>query len=169
MNNVLKLVPKQDGRKRVVLTENGRVCLSCKKGKSWDEFALDRHGYNQKTSRCIECRNAKGRQIYKENPNVRRSGIKNRPDKLKRLYGVTYEQVVQTLANQYGRCANIGCCKEISLDIKGNTPNHAVIDHNHKTGKFRALLCINCNSILGVLETQNEKILGLMDYMNKHN
>lgn len=31
------------------------------------------------------------------------------------------------------------------------------------------LLCINCNSILGVLETQNTKILGLMDYMNKHN
>ena len=157
-----------DTRKTVVLTADGRVCIKCEQGKPWSEFAKDVHGYNQKTANCLDCRNAKSRQVYKDNPNVKRGEIKNRPDRLMRLYGVTWEQVVQTLANQFGRCANHGCSKEISLDVKGVQKNRAVIDHCHTTGKFRAVLCVDCNCLLGQLETKGAKVLGLMDYINKH-
>lgn len=158
-----------DMRKTVVLTENGRECLKCCEAKSWNEFAKDVHGYNGKTATCKNCRNEKFRKQFKYNPNVRRGSLKERPDRLKRIYGVTWDFVVQTLANQFGRCANLGCCKEISLETKGTKGNRAVIDHCHETGQFRALLCIECNAVLGTLETKASKVLGLMDYMNKHN
>lgn len=159
---------KQDGRNKVVLTENGRVCLKCKQGKSWNEFAKDVHGYNKKTARCTECRNAKFREIFKTNPNVRRGSLKERPDRLKRFYGITYADVVRAYDNQHGLCANRGCGKSVSLETKGTKGDRAVIDHNHQTGKFRALLCIHCNSALGLIETKRNQVLGLIDYLIKH-
>lgn len=172
MSVALKLVPKEvfpkkDGRSPD-LVEGGCICLSCGEGKVWDHFHKDVNGFNKKTATCITCRNVKGRQVYKDNPIVRRSGIKNRPDRLKRLYGVTYEQIVRVLDEQHGLCANRGCGKEISLEIKGSHADRAVIDHDHKTGKFRAMLCSPCNVILGMLETRENTVLGLYDYLNKH-
>lgn len=178
MNQVLELVDKQ------------RICRACKKQKPIAEFFFHK-GNKGYTHKCLPCHtklerkrqnefwannpeyrephNAKGKINRIKNPDKRSSDMKSRPDRVKRLYGVTYEHVVQTLANQFGRCANIGCCKEISLETQGMRSNRAVIDHNHTTGKFRALLCITCNTTLGILETQTEKVLGLMDYMRKHN
>src|ERR1700722_7383397 len=130
-SNVFQI--KSDGRKTQIVTEQGRVCIKCGEEKLWSEFHKDIHGFNQKKATCVPCCNAKGRTVYKENPAVRRSGLKNRPDKVLKLYGVTYEHVVRTLDRQHGRCANIACGKEISLELK-NVKGRAVIDHNHKTG-----------------------------------
>jgi len=47
-------------------------------------------------------------------------------------------------------------------------PDRAVIDHDHKTGKFRAVLCMNCNLTLGKIENEPNKALGLMEYLAKH-
>lgn len=168
MSAVLDLILKKDGRNKVILTENGRVCLKCKQGKIWDLFANDAHGYNRKTATCLDCRKIKHKEVYDSNPNVRRSGIKNRPDKLKRLYGITYADAVRTLDSQFGRCANVACSKEISLETKGARGNRAVIDHDHKTGKFRALLCSKCNLDLGIIENNEARFLGLMQYKTKH-
>lgn len=158
-----------DLRKNVTLTENGRVCVRCKKAKSWDEFSKDISGYNQKNCACKECRNTKSREIYKENPAVRRSGgIKVRQDVVKKKYGITYAHVVRTLEKQHGLCANRACGREISLEVRGTQSNRAVIDHNHKTGKFRALLCTSCNTSLGILETKKNIALGLMEYLSNY-
>ncbi len=161
-------VGKPDTRKNVVLTENGRTCLDCGEAKSWDDFAKDVHGFNQKTANCKTCRNIKSRQIYQDNPAVRRSGIKNRPDKLKRLYGITYEDVLLAYEHQEGKCANEACRHPISLDVKGVTKDRACIDHDHDTGAFRELLCAPCNSFLGTIETKENIILGLVAYRDKH-
>lgn len=159
-----------DGRaKNVTANEHGRNCLGCGEIKSWDEFANDVHGFNGKTATCKPCRKIKHKAVYDNNPAVRRSGLKNRPDKLKRDYGLeSWEQVVRILDSQHGRCANRACGKEISLDVMGVGGNRAVIDHNHKTGKFRALLCSPCNTKLGVLESDENLILGLIEYLDKH-
>ena len=173
MSTELKLVqnnqniPTSKMGRKVILTENGRVCLKCQKPKSWDEFATDVHGFNKKTATCSICKNEKGRNLYKSDPKTRRIGIKNRPDKLKRDYGITFSDVVRTLDQQHGMCANIACDKKISLEGRGR--NRAMIDHNHTTGKFRALLCMQCNLMLGILEKQEKIVLGLMNYLVTHN
>ena len=51
---------------------------------------------------------------------------------------------------QQGRCK---ICKRHQSDIG----KRFHVDHDHKTGKFRALLCFNCNKQLGVVENFREK------------
>lgn len=161
---------KPDGRaKNLILSETGRNCMKCGEIKNWDEFAKDVHGYNQKTATCIPCRREKFRQAYRDNPNVKRPTIKERPHFLKRVYGTTYEEVTRTLNSQLGLCANRGCSKPISFEVKPNSPDRAVIDHCHATGKFRAILCAKCNLDLGMIESNKPRFLGLMEYEAKFN
>ncbi|MGB9154426.1 MAG: endonuclease domain-containing protein [Alphaproteobacteria bacterium] len=152
---------ENDGRSKVVLTENGRVCLVCNVGKSWNEFSNDAHGYNGKFAKCRECVRATRK------PDLRGHGLKDRPNLAMRKYGVTWEYLVRTLQAQHGRCANKACDKEISLDVP-NGRDRANADHCHKTGKFRALLCNSCNLLLGRIENHQHIIDGLMDYAFKH-
>jgi hypothetical protein len=160
---------KPDTRKTVKLIEGGRVCIDCGGGKAWSEFSKDKWGYNEKTATCKPCRNIKFRQVYSENPDVRRTTLAQRPDKLMRDYGLTWEQVLRAFDAQFGACANLGCGEKISLDPKVKGRNRAVIDHCHTTGDFRALLCSKCNLDLGMIETNERRFLGLLNYKNKYN
>ena len=76
--------------------------------------------------------------------------VKNNPDQRKvytrnsriRAYGISPERYKEMLEEQGNRCA---ICE------KGNKRAMA-IDHNHKTGKVRRLLCDTCNLLLGIVE-----------------
>lgn len=67
---------------------------------------------------------------------------KYKPNILQRKYGITLEQFDRMKATQNSCCA---CCGE-SETILGKT---LAIDHDHATGKVRALLCTNCNTGIG--------------------
>ena len=41
------------------------------------------------------------------------------------------------------------------------------LDHNHETGVWRGLLCGNCNTALGLLKEDPERIRALIDYINR--
>jgi len=73
---------------------------------------------------------------------------KNNPDKTRaatlRRHGVLPEQYALMLAAQGGACA---ICRHAPAD--GKVLN---VDHNHSTGKIRALLCTGCNVRVGKLE-----------------
>jgi len=81
--------------------------------------------------------------------NAHKSYIKNR-DKCKRRmrsrslivkYGITDRQYCEKLNSQHGVCKICGrppLCKKLA------------VDHSHKTGKVRGLLCSQCNQILGL-------------------
>ena len=64
--------------------------------------------------------------------------------KLKKFkgYGITEEQYIEMFNKQKGKCA---ICETHQDNLK--SPLH--IDHNHKTGKVRALLCYKCNHGIG--------------------
>lgn len=65
---------------------------------------------------------------------------------LKVLYGITPEQYDQMFREQGGLCAICGLEGKKTLA----TQRFALhVDHDHKTGKVRGLLCHNCNTILG--------------------
>lgn len=86
-------------------------------------------------------------------------------------FGITYDEVKAMFQSQMRRCANRGCGKEIVFYHENKDgrahPNRACLDHDHETGRVRALLCISCNTILGTLETKENLILGLMEYKMK--
>lgn len=62
---------------------------------------------------------------------------------LKQLYGVTLEQYDKMFEQQDGKCA---ICNQSELGYR------LCIDHDHKTGRVRGLLCHGCNLSLGHLE-----------------
>ena len=67
---------------------------------------------------------------------------RRREQSLKRLYNLTIEQYDEILESQGNGCAVCGKTPEEN----GRRLN---VDHNHKTGEVRGLLCRTCNLLLG--------------------
>lgn len=66
--------------------------------------------------------------------------------RLVKLYGITADQRNRQIEMQDGKCL---LC-EAGLTVKGGARPH--IDHCHKTGKVRGVLCNACNTRLGHFE-----------------
>lgn len=78
----------------------------------------------------------------------------------KRRYGIEPEDYDKLLNEQKNACA---ICN--TSDWKGNGPH---IDHDHKTGKTRGLLCHSCNTALGSFKDNIEILMSAIDYIKKH-
>ena len=76
---------------------------------------------------------------------------------LKRHYGITGAEFEAMSAAQYGRCAL--CRKEAKL----------VVDHCHKTGRVRGLLCAQCNHFLGLAYDDVGVLGAAARYVARHN
>lgn len=85
---------------------------------------------------------------------------RSRDTHLRRTYGITEQQELLMLEQQQHKCAI--CSKLPKLGAKLN------VDHNHKTGAVRALLCINCNMTLGLMHDSEEALLNAAAYLKKH-
>jgi hypothetical protein len=72
---------------------------------------------------------------------------KNKPElaekqwKKRGIIDITYDKFLQELEKQNNKCK--------ICDIELTKPQ---VDHDHKTGKYRGILCISCNNSLGVYE-----------------
>lgn len=86
---------------------------------------------------------------------------------LRREYNLTVEDAHRLLEQQFGLCANRACGKELSFLVAGNAPNRAVIDHCHRTGVVRGVLCHYCNRSAGALEKHRNLFLGLTEYLDR--
>ncbi len=75
-----------------------------------------------------------------------------RSKQLQRLYGITIEQYEQMAQDQGGKCL---ICRETPVRVK-NSPLY--VDHCHKTGRVRGLLCNPCNSFVGYVECFPERL-----------
>jgi len=86
---------------------------------------------------------------------------KSLESKLKCLYGISLAEFKSMQDKQGLRCA--------ICDRHENEEGRALcIDHNHATGKVRALLCTRCNSAIGFLEESEERAGKLIEYLRKH-
>lgn len=109
--------------RRIGLRKSGlKTCSSCKNVKALNDFYSDPRHNDGKQSICKECWYQKIHENY-----------------LLREYGITSETFKKLLDAQDGVCA---ICKRPPKNIKFN------VDHDHKTHKIRALLCVNCNTNL---------------------
>jgi hypothetical protein len=79
---------------------------------------------------------------------------------IKCKYGIIYEDYLSMHREQDYKCK---ICKRHADEFKKGL----VVDHNHKTGKVRALLCTNCNSQLHVLENK-ELYDKYINYLNSY-
>jgi hypothetical protein len=89
-----------------------------------------------------------------------------RRTRLKRRYAISPEQVIEMLEKQNYKC--LICLTPISADWAPKQPEgytKAVIDHSHKDGHVRGLLCSACNSGLGLFEDSLKYLRAAFHYL----
>lgn len=116
---------------------------------------LRKEDYKKKQARVV----ARVSKYRKENPE------KIRDTKLKQAYGVGIDYYDAKLKEQNGVC---GACKKNARNMWRGKLVRMALDHDHKTGKPRGILCIKCNRALGLLEENPTTINNLIDYIKKY-
>jgi prolyl oligopeptidase PreP (S9A serine peptidase family) len=117
--------------------------------KNKDKEKASREIYYSKNKELILARNKK---YNKENPDKRKSAI------LKYEYGITLDQYNEMFKEQEGKCA-------ICQRHQNKLTRTLCVDHDHKTNKVRALLCLTCNTDVSVVENRLEE---MTNYLNKY-
>lgn len=80
--------------------------------------------------------------------------------KLFREYGITKDQYDILLESQNYKCKICGIVNSGRSD-KGRL----LVDHDHKTGRVRGLLCHPCNAALGLLKDDEKTISKALEYI----
>jgi hypothetical protein len=143
---------------------------------------------------CKECCKAYFREWYKKNPKKvkaiakrkwakpetkkkiseyrkkyrRRGGAGHENEKKRnlkrrlRLYGLSLEDHQKFLVQHDNRCA---ICRREERAKRGNQLKRLAIDHDHKTGAVRGLLCHACNNGLGCFEDTPELLEAAIRYL----
>lgn len=73
-------------------------------------------------------------------------------------YAMTPAEVEALLAKQGGRCAICGA------DDPG--PRGFVVDHDHATGRVRGMLCVKCNTGIGLLRDDPALLRRALEYLS---
>lgn len=89
-------------------------------------------------------------------------GIKRRKYYMRTYYGVTVEWYDATLEDQGGKCAICG-----SRDKRRKNVKYFAVDHDHRTGKARGLLCHPCNVGIGNLQDDVNILAKAIQYLNE--
>lgn len=153
-----------------------KVCENC--GNGFIAFVNSRRFCSQTCSNTVNSRSRRPQErvclgckefFQPTSPNARYCNRKCRPERRwknyreKHLekYGLTVLDFEMMAAAQAGRC---GICGGHPRGSCGNL----VIDHCHRTGRVRALLCNNCNALLGMAEDDPERLRAAADYVERH-
>ncbi|MET7963845.1 endonuclease VII domain-containing protein [Micromonospora zamorensis] len=115
--------------------------------KPFDDFPRNRSGRGGYGRYCKPCHNEKGKESM-----LRLHGG-SREYHLRRRYGVGEKEFQELLAEQGGVCAICG----------GADPQH--LDHDHRTGWVRGILCFNCNGGLGQFRDSPMRLARAITYL----
>lgn len=86
---------------------------------------------------------------------------------LKRRFGLTPEQFEELKKAHNGKCAICGN-PESAVDPRTGSIKRLAVDHCHKSGKVRGLLCWDCNSCLGKVGDSIERLRAMIEYLRRH-
>ena len=137
-----------------------RVCRVCGEEKNLlDDYYFVRKDRSLPSSYSYEC---KACTIERTTNYNKRNSNSVRSQYLKRNYGLTFEEFDSMLSKQDNCCA---ICK-------GKEPygrhKRFTVDHNHKTGEVRGLLCNRCNTALGLVEDNIHTLKSMIQYLESH-
>lgn len=136
-----------------MITNGEKYCSLCKTTRTIQEFYKDKYRLDGLCNWCKSCR-----QKYNKNRTEYHS---HRHREVR--YGVTLEMYNDLLEKQNGRCAI--CCRKESKIQAGRILTLSV-DHNHRTGQIRGLLCDRCNHLLGFFEGVDPS--SVIEYLEKN-
>ena len=77
-------------------------------------------------------------------------------------YSVSKDQFMSMLSEQRGLCAICKCSMDTARFKR------PCVDHCHKTGKVRGLLCQSCNIGIGMLKDSPIRLKAAIEYLERH-
>jgi Recombination endonuclease VII len=140
-------------------------CSTCKIGPPQAHFARNRQTADGLQNECDPCRQRRQRNWWHkkkaEDPDfLKKSAAYLRSTVLIRdlkRYGLTRDEYDSLVAK--------GCA------ICGGPPNgkgRYALDHDHKTNKFRGLLCSSCNVAIGLFKESQDVLTRAKQYLLEH-
>lgn len=94
------------------------------------------------------------------------SKCKGKNSYYRRNYGITEKELEEMKEQQNNKC--FICDSEGFLIGSNNHTEKLAVDHCHKTGKVRKLLCHNCNRGLGLFQDNPELLRKAAKYVEEH-
>ena len=142
-----------------------KICFKCCKPKSLDNYSW-REDLGIWRNTCKECRI---KYYPEESKHDRDKGYYEAKKKnvkatsnnhLTYKYGITIEDKERMFDEQGGKC---GICKTEYEYVA-----ELYVDHCHKSGNVRALLCTRCNTLLGFAKDDPEILQWAIEYLKVH-
>jgi len=151
----------------VEVIDGKKTCSVCKKNLliiCFHNLASTKCGL---ASCCKECSKAAKAQS-KNKASKEHTALVNLKQQIRRRYGLTLEQYYQMIKDQDNKCAICGN-PETAVDPRTNKVRALSVDHCHKTGKVRKLLCSACNNGLGCFRDNPKLTIKATNYLINYN
>ena len=116
-----------------------KTCVVCDRAKPLEDFYF-------RYTKCKDCAKRQAREIYAAGTSKTRSYDGVFEASLKRNYGITLAEYDRMHTAQGGLCAV--CHQPETMLRRNGLPYRLSVDHNHRTGEVRALICRRCNQIV---------------------
>ncbi|QDY08968.1 recombinase [Micromonospora sp. HM134] len=127
--------------------EGHRFCADCGTVKPVVDFPRNRADSTGYATYCKPCHNSRTKEVRQ------RLYGGSREYHLRRRYGIGEKEFRELLAEQGGVCAVCGA----------EDPQH--VDHDHRTGWVRGILCFNCNGGLGQFRDSPTRLARAITYL----
>ncbi len=127
-----------------------KQCHTCNICKPLSEYYSNGQGYLLR--KCKKCQIDLNRSRRKANPD------KFKNVDLRQCFGITLTQYNEMLAAQNSNCA-------ICQTSKDSFRKALAVDHCHKTGRIRGLLCQRCNLFIGQAEDNPSILSAAIQYL----
>jgi hypothetical protein len=140
----------------------GKQCSKCRDILPIYKFGQRKRNSDGLRSQCKDCESKTNKEIRQRKLEEDYLGtrLKERKNNLKRMFGMSIEEYDKKLDDQGGGCKLCG--------LECISGKRLAVDHDHKTGKIRDLLCNNCNAGLGKFQDNPELLIKAADYLRKH-
>lgn len=150
-----------------------KKCIKCLETKNNTEFFRDKYQIDGRVSTCKKCRKdyykehyiknkekyIKNQAEYKKN-NIEKYKLYHNKYVMNKRFGISIETYTEMFNRQNGVCA--------ICNLKEKSSKRMAIDHCHKTGKIRGLLCSWCNRAIGLLKDDVNLLKNSITYLTKN-
>lgn len=137
-----------------------KECTVCKEEKTLDLFHKNKMSVTGVHSACKLCRNKARKLSSKAKEYTDNYKEKQKENDLKRRFNINPQQYETMLIAQDFSC---GICKTHQKDLS----IALAVDHCHKTGAIRGLLCRKCNLSLGGFQDSEELLKQAIQYLKQ--
>ena len=136
-------------------------CAKCDEIKPRTAFYNWKHTTKPRRP-CKSCISVDRRARYAANDGDRASHAQV----LREKYQLTPADYERMLVEQDGRCAV--CGKPETARGRGGAPRRLAVDHDHRTGEVRELLCHRCNLVTWAVEGNPSLLDKIRRYLERH-